>query len=270
MVLRFRTITTLGLGLLLSSLPCTHDAKAQEGIDGMHLQGRNEVEFAHMMSFHMVGDYAYASVGLGQGLQTYDISDPTNPVRVSAEGAPGWRAYAHGDTLFNFCHDNGVQLFDISGGAAVFLGAYNPSDPLVHYEGGVRVGNFLFVAAHQDGIHILNVGAGGPSFVTSISLADNACWNLAASGGYLYVANGRFGLSVVDLGGLSEIATLELSGLANDIELTAQTAFLSLAAEGIVSVDISDPFNTVLLDQVGTLGNAFSMGLASNILAVGS
>jgi hypothetical protein len=261
---------TAGIVLLLSGLTGTPDARAQDGIDGMRLLGRNEDEFAHMMDFHIVGDYAYASVGLGQGLQTYDISDPTNPVRTSAGGFPGWRAWAQGDTLFNFCHENGVQLFDISGGAAVLLDTYNPSDPLIYYEGGVRVGNFLFVAAHQEGIQILNVGPGGPSLISSISLADNACWNVTVSGGYLYVANGRFGLSVVDLSGPSEIATLQLPGLANDIELSGQTAFLSLAAEGVASVDISDPSNPIFLDRVETFGNAFSMGRVGDILAVGS
>lgn len=180
-----------------------------------------------------MGDYAYASVGLGSGLQSYDISDPTNPIRVGALGFKGWRAWAQGDTIFSFCHDNGVQLFDISGGAAALLDGYDPSEPLIHYEGGVCVGDYLFVAAHQEGIHILDIGSESTSFLTSITLADNACWNVTKSGSYLLVANGRFGLSVVDLLTLSEVATLPLPGLTSDIESSGQTVFLSLLAEGI-------------------------------------
>ena len=87
---------------------------AQDGIDSMHLIGRNDAEFAHVMDIHIAGDYAYASVGLGAGLQTYDISDPTDPIRVNTQSSPGWRAYARGDTIFNFLHScNGLRSISV-------------------------------------------------------------------------------------------------------------------------------------------------------------
>jgi hypothetical protein len=246
--------------------------QAQDGIDGMRLVGRNDVQIAHLMDFHIVGDYAYCFNGYDAGLETYYIADPTNPTRVSVTGQPSWRGCSLGDTLFTFCHDQGVEMYDISAGTPSLIGSYDPPDESVFYEGGMGVGDSLFVAAHQRGLHILDIGSpGSPSFVAEFALADNACWNVAESGGYLFVANGRFGLSVVDLdSGPAEIAALPLPGLANDIVVSGDAAFLSLAAEGIASVDITDPADPVLLDIAPTMGNAFSMGALGDMLVVGS
>ncbi|MFH1313833.1 MAG: hypothetical protein ABIJ00_11495 [Candidatus Eisenbacteria bacterium] len=263
------SILLLALAGILGALTPVH---AQDGIDGMRLVGRNDIQYAHLMHFHIVGDYAYCLNGYDSGLETYYIADPANPTRVSRGGVPSWRGWSRNDTLFTFCHDMGIQMFDISAGTPALLGSYDPPDPDVFYEGGVAVGSLLYVAAHQLGIHVLDIGSpGGPTFVSELPLADNACWNITEAGGYLFVANGRFGVSVVDLaGGPGEVATLSLPGLANDIIVSGTSVFLSLAAEGIASVDISDPTHPVLLDRAPTMGNAFSMGAVGDILAVGS
>lgn len=247
-------------------------ALAQSGIDNMRLLGRNEAEFAHMMDFLVVGDYAYASVGLGSGLQTYDLSDPANVERLDSTGFPGWRAYASGDTLFNFLHDRGVQMYSIAGGIPSLLGSYNPGG-LTSYEGGIRVGDFLYVAAHHEGIHRLDLTLStAPDYWDQFALPQNACWDVVARDGHLFVANGRHGLSVVALAGLEEIAALDLPGLANDIVFSEdeQTVFLTLAGGGVAAVDVSDPAQPLLASQAETLGNAFSMDRVGDILVTGS
>jgi hypothetical protein len=268
-ILRLTGILSLAIAGIMGALVPVY---AQNGIDGMRLVGRNNVQYAHLMHFHIVGDYAYCLNGYDAGLETYYIADPANPTRVSRGGLPSWRAWSRNDTLFTFCHDMGVQMFDISAGTPTLIRSYDPPDPDVFYEGGVGAGDLLYVAAHQRGIHILDIGSpASPTYVSDLPLADNACWNIVESGGYLFVANGRFGLSVVDLvGGPAEVATLPLPGLANDIVVSGTAVILSLAAEGIASVDISDPTNPVLLDLAPTMGNAFSMGAVGDILAVGS
>ncbi len=271
-MVRLVAVAALGLLVLSAGFVGTPVARAQDGVDGLHLLGRNEHEFAHMMDFQVVGDYAYASVGLSAGFQSYDITDPANPIWISTIGFPGWRATVSGNTAYNFQHGRGVQVFDISSGAALLMGSYDPQDNAVSYEGGDRVGDLLYVAAHQVGIEILDVGTPGSIAPTSrILLANNACWNLVESGGHLYIANGRFGLSIVDLSGTpTEVGSLPLLGLANDIEIDGDVVFLSLAGDGIASVNVSDPSNPVLLDRATTFGNAFSMGLVGDMLGVGS
>ena len=261
------------VGLVLSlALAMAGPVLAQTGIDNMRLLGRNEAEFAHMMDFLIVGDRAYASVGLGSGLQTYDISDPANVERLHSTGSPGWRAYASGDTLFNFLHDRGVQMYSISSGIPSLLGSHNPGG-LTSYEGGVRVGDFLYVAAHHEGIHRLDLTLStAPDYWDQFALPANACWDVVARDGYLFVANGRHGLSVVDLATLEEVAALDLPGLANDILFSedGQTVFLTLAAAGVAAVDVTDPLQPVLAGQAETLGNAFSMDRVGSILVAGS
>ena len=266
-------LKTALLAAVLSGGWGADDVRAQIGIDGMRLLGRNDSEFAHMMDFHMVGDIAYASVGLGSGLQAYDVSNPMSPTRVASTGLPAWRAYATGDTLFSFCHASGVQMYDISAPSPSLMGAHNPVDALISYEEGVRVGDVLYVAAHQDGMHLLDLASvSAPDWIASFQLENNACWSVVHHDGYLFIANGRFGLSVVDLDGLDEVATLDLPGLASDIELSddGANAFIALASEGVASVYIGNPLAPSLNAIAPTLGNAFTMGRVGNHLAVGS
>jgi len=260
-------ITLIAVGILGNVV-----ALAQDGVDGTSRLDIDVSEFAHVMDVHMAGDYAYASIGLGQGFQAYNIATPGHISRVSAEGFSAWRSWARGDTAYSFCHEAGVQVFDISAGAAVLIDGFDPPGADMHYEGGFRVGDTLYVAAHQHGLHLLDMTPLAPiTHVSTVSLVDNACWNVTGSGGRLFVANGRFGLSVVSLTGPpAVIATLPLPGLANDIEISGTTAFLSLGGDGIAAVDISDPANPVLLDTAPSLGNAFGLGLHGDILAVGS
>jgi hypothetical protein len=258
---------------LVSFWPLHGTARAQDGIDGLRLVGRNDDEFAHVMDFHLIGDYAYASVGLGSGLQTYDVSDPSDPTRLNLQGSSAWRAYAHGDTIFSFNHASGVQMFDISSPVPSLLGSYNPPGGSVAYEDGVRVGDLLYVAAHQDGIHLLELTSPtAPGWISSVLLDDSACWSVAARGGHLFVANGRFGLAVIDVSGPAQVASLDLPGLSSDIVLAegGAVAFLALASMGVAAIDISDPSNPELLDIAATLGNTFTIGLTGGILAAGS
>jgi len=259
---------------LYAALLLPTDALAFEGVDGMRLLGRNDDEFAHMMDFQVVGDKAYASVGLGLGFHVYDISDPTDVTRVTRVGLPAWRSWIGGTEAYSFAHDRGVQILDISGGgSAVLLKAYDPPGTNISYEGGVLVGDLLYVAAHQRGIYVLDLDPESDfAPIDQIVLTDNASWNVVESGGYIFVANGRFGLSIVDLSGAEpvEVGILPLPGLANDVEVAGDVAFLSLAADGVASVDVSDPANPILLDRAATLGNAFTMGLEGNVLGVGS
>ncbi len=258
------------LGPRVIEMPLSAAPTIDTGIDGIRLLGSNGIQFAHMMSFTVKGDYAYASVGAAQGLETYDISDPSAPIRVDAGGPASWRTEIFGDTLFSFQHFRGVEMLDISAGIPSSIDSYNPTDPEVAFEGGARVGGRLYAAAHQEGLYVLTIGP-GLSFDSIVTLQNAAAWNVAAQGSHLFVANGRFGLSVIDISTAPiEIATLDLPGLANDIEVDGSTAYLSLAAEGIASVDISNPTAPSLLDIEPTKGNAFSMGLVGNTLAVGA
>lgn len=139
---------------------------------------------------------------------------------------------------------------------------------------GVRAlkGDTLYVAAHQMGLYSFDVAnPGNPYLLNNIALAEKDCWDVEVYGSHLLVANGHFGLSVVELTTPPmEVAVLPLPGLANHILLDGNVAVLSLGREGIATVDVSSPANPVLLNRVPSRGNAFGFGIADHEVAVGS
>ena len=243
----------------------------QPPVDNLEFLGSNQVNPAHLMDVEVSVPYAFGSVGFTQGLETYDISNPYNPSRLSYGGNSNWRSRAYGDTLFVFCRSEGLDIYGIRNGA-IFVGncPAGASDRL--FEGGALHENKMYVAAHQEGIIIVDISNLNSPFITGeFALYDNACWNIEASGDYLFVANGRFGLSVVQVEDeLAEIAVLDLPGLANDIVINDNTAFLTLGAGGVAAVDISQPENPQIMDIHSSMGCAWGMGNLGTLAVVGS
>ena len=245
--------------------------KQKAGIDNLEQQGHSGVNPAHVMDVEILGDRAYVAVGFTNGLETYDISDPANPVRLQAQDLAAWAARAYGNELFTFRRNRGFQTFDISGSRPVAIGGYDPTGNDILYENGVLLGTTLHVAAHQVGIDSFDVSvSGAPVFLNNIVLAENDCWDVEVSGSFLFAANGHHGMSVVDLVTRTEIAVVPLPGLTNHILLDGNVAVLSLGDAGIATVDISSPAAPLLLDTASTAGCAFGSGILDNMVAVGS
>ncbi len=256
--------------LLLCATILLGRATAQDGIDGMQPIGTHAEEGFRALGVELVGSYAYVVAGEDPGLRTFDLSDPARPGRIDARGLPSFRAYADAGLLFSFCHTAGLQVFDITSAVPQLLGAFDPGDARLSYEGGVRVGERLYVAAHQHGLQVLAVGdPASPAWLSDIVLPDSDCWDLVHRDGYLFVANGRFGMSVVDVGARSEIASFTLPGLACDIELSedGMTCFVALAAGGIAVMGVGDPRNPHLREIRSTRGSVYALGRAGDLLA---
>lgn len=251
-------------------------ALAWADIDNLQFLGHNDVNRNHEMDAEFVGDRVFIACGAGQGVECYDVSDPTNPARTWLSNGPAcWRTQSFGDTmLFAFCRRDGVVLFDISStGDPVRLGQYNPPGNREALEGGVLLANKLYCAAHQNGVYEIDVtNPTQPAKTGALSLAPSAAaWNVVARDSFLLVANGRFGLAVVGLeGGLHLAGVLELPGLANDIVLDGEVAAVALGADGLATVDVSDPRAPRLLDIEPTRGSAWGTGISGHVVAVGS
>jgi hypothetical protein len=243
----------------------------QAAVDNIEYLGFNLINPNHLMDVELYGTKAYVSVGFSQGLETYDLSNPFNPIRLSYGGAPNWRSRHYGDTLFVFARENGLRIYRITG-ATTQVGSCPSGSANIMYEGGARIGNTLYVASHQNGLVSINVANLANPFVTgTFNLAHNACWNVEAAGNHLYIANGRYGLSAVrTIGGLTEVANLDLPGLANDLVIDGETIFVTLGPSGVATVDITDPDYPVLMDIHPSWGSAWGCGLQDHKVAVGS
>lgn len=250
---------------------------ARGDVDNLQFLSHNEVNRAHLMDVELVGNRAYVCNALGsnRGLEVYGISNLSSPNRIARTGPSTWRCVSSGGTLlFAFCRRNGVVLYDISGtGGPVRLGQYNPPGNREALEGGVLVEDVLYCAAHQNGVYAIDVGnPGSPQKIGALSLSPTGtAWNVEAKDSFLFVANGRHGLTVIGLaGGMRRVADLALPGLANDLVLDGDIAAVSLGAGGLAAVDISDPYDPVLRDTTGTDGCVWGSGLVGHLVITGS
>ena len=226
------------------------------------------------MDVEIVGDRAYVVDGYSTGLEVYDISNPNDPLRVFAAGPAAWRCAVSGDTLlFVFCRRSGVTIWDISGtGIPLFQGQYDPPGALEALEGGVLVDSVLFCAAHQNGIYAVSVAdLQNPYKLSEFTADSSAAWNIVAVDSFLYVANGRHGLVVIGLeGGMHQVSTLPLPGVANDINVLGNTLAISLGADGLAAVNINQPHQPVICDTISTGGCVWGSGTIDNIVISGS
>ena len=226
------------------------------------------------MDVEIVGDRAYVVDGYSTGLEVYDISNPNDPLRVFAAGPAAWRCAVSGDTLlFVFCRRSGVTIWDISGtGIPLFQGQYDPPGALEALEGGVLVDSVLFCAAHQNGIYAVSVAdLQNPYKLSEFTTDSSAAWNIVAVDSFLYVANGRHGLVVIGLeGGMHQVSTLPLPGVANDINVLGNTLAISLGADGLAAVNINQPHQPVICDTISTGGCVWGSGTIDNIVISGS
>ncbi len=246
---------------------------ANPGIDNLTRIGIDNHQFAHVMDIRMDGSFAYASIGWNGGLETYSIDTPDNPIFNNAMGSAAWRNKIFGDLLVSFNRRAGLELYLLSDSAPPdLIGEIATGGTLIGFESGDIIGPTLYVAAHQTGIIPIDLTIPSQPVVgTAIDLTHNDAWGAEGNSEYLFVANGRAGLSVLrHTPSIMEVATLDLPGLANDIILSGTTLFLALGGDGIAAVSVSDPENPVLLDIAPTMGNAFSLGLEGDMLVVGA
>lgn len=246
------------------------DAQQRLDVDGMTFLAR-PTSGAHRMDVEIAGDRAYVLMGI-EGLETWNISNPSNPVRLGCMSPAAWGAKSYGDRLYVFNRNRGFRIYDISGSTPSHLGTYDPSNPSTLFENGVLSGTMFYVAAHQDGLYFFDVSnPSAPSLQDQLQLVDSACWDVEQKESHLFVANGHHGFSVVELSPTpTEVAVLPLPGLVNHIELDDDVAFVTLGCEGVATVDISVPTAPQLLDIAPTGGNAFGCGLHDHKVAVGS
>jgi hypothetical protein len=242
-------------------------------IDNLEFLGHNEANPYHLMDVEIVGNTAYVANGLGAGFEAYDITNPASPQRFYVNGPSTWRIQSYGDTLAAaFSRRDGVQLYDISTATPSYLGEYDPPGAAEALEGGDVIGDYLYCAAHQNGIYTIDISnPANPQKINEFSLANSAVWNIVSKDSFLIVANGRHGVVVVGTtGGLHITAQLSLDGCANDVNFDGNIAVVSLGVHGLATVDVSDPYSPVLLDIIETDGCVWGSGVANHLVISGS
>ena len=90
---------------------------------------------------------------------------------------------------------------------------------------------------------------------------------ITVSGNYAYVADGGYGLQIVDISTPSNptfVGTCDTPGWAHDITVAGNYAYVADDDKGLQVVDISTPSNPILIGTYDTLGTAYDIAVSNN------
>jgi parallel beta-helix repeat protein len=239
--------------------------------------------------FDIVGDYLYAgSRGSTSADNFYiiDISDPLNPEVVSTLAYPNGAqqstvkvrgSYAYVRTTF----DPRFYVIDVS----------NPTNPFIIREYSDLVGNTArFEIAGRYMYTFNNSSTPEPRGVRIIDIADPRNFKIvgevdldvtvqsvALSRGYLYLSTTINGMSIVDVRDPTKPVITsfdEVSGLGNgyDIQVRDRTAYIvsnAGATGSIHSIDVSDPYAPVKIDEITVNDTGARLEIAGRYAYVG-
>lgn len=144
-------------------------------------------------------------------------------------------------------------------------------EPGVVYEGLAVANKHLFVAAHDGGLRVYEIGPEGKLSHVSTTLGFENAWNVLINGSWAYIADAAGGLKVVDISDVKQpqiTTTVELPGIAKDLTVTEQTLVVSLGTAGIAILDVTNPAAPVLRSFVETYGSATSLASAEGIVHI--
>lgn len=165
------------------------------------------------------GNLAYLADGPA-GVHVVDISNPATPSILSTFDTAGYarKLVKQGNTLFVADGGNGVVVLDV---ANPLYPVEVPSPAIVPFVWDVDLYGGVLVVASDAGLHTFNVGSG----ITNI-------------------ANTAFSNPFTDFA-------------AWDVRVIGNIAIVAAGADGVYTLDVSDPMNPVLLDQHVYDGTSF-------------
>jgi len=193
-------------------------------------------------AFNIQGDYLYLADGAA-GFKVVDISNPISPIEKGSYDAGGYQfdVYAYNNFLFAAQGYRGLSIIDIT----------SPNSPeetaTLDMENARALhgyGDYVYVADNGD-LRIIDVS--DPSYPYEVYMLD---WGWSASvfvhNNYAYVV-GSPDLTIFDVSNPSSPVMLGelngLPGLAFDVFVTGDYAYLSNGPNGLRIVNVSDPYS---------------------------
>ncbi len=191
-------------------------------------------------------------------LLVFDVADPSNPVLISSYAATDWinSLSAAGDLLLMQVSFSGVEILDVSDPAnPVLVSIYNGNRG-----GGTTIsGNRAYLGGNP--FRTLDISDPSvPALIGSASLFGNAGFGVEVAGDLAYLANGIWGLAVVDISDPTAPATVSYTWTEEDASDIAVSGNLALVTDynwGLHVFDITDPVNPVLTDVYDTPDRAW-------------
>ncbi len=211
------------------------------------------------------GNYVY--FGSGGYLEIFDVSNPSNPVRLGRVVTPGIVIEIAISGSYAYVADGwegGLRVIDVS----------NPTNPqevgfyvTPGWVGGVAVsGSYAYVAAGGSGLRIIDIS--NPTNPREVGFYDTPGWDVrvAISGSYAYVVD-REGLRIIDVNNPTnpiEVGFYDTPGSAEGVTVSGSYAYVADGDIGLRIIDISNPTNPREVGFYDTPGYAYGVAVSGS------
>ena len=220
-----------------------------------------------VMGVDVKGDYAYvvSEDGAGDSLFIIDVSDPSNPIRVSERKTLSALSI---DVVGNFAYTGGskIEVWDIT----------NPLNPFKTDE--LAAGNLLsiFVSGSvafltTTGQFLNSIDVSDPTNISiignTLNLGSGPVNDVYVDGAFAYIVSEDSGMFAVDVGNLENkiiVSTLLTPDVASGIFVADDRAYIADGATGLRVIDVIDPLNPV------ETGNYNTPGFAKDVVVEGN
>lgn len=171
---------------------------------------------------YISGKYAYVADG-SSGLQIIDISNPVSPILAgSYDTTNAQGVYISGNYAYVADGISGVQIINISNPSLpTLVGNYDTAETMNDvYVSGKYIYGVAFGGLSPSKLMIINIS--DPSFPTLVGTYNSLSGanGIYVSGKYAYVADGNYGLQIIDLKG-ADIHALNAGNInSNNITVT--------------------------------------------------
>ena len=224
-----------------------------------------------------VGNYVYLADGTGplgaDGLVTFDVTDPTNPVvrstiRLGTDESSGLQVRDGFAYIGNFW--GGLRVYDVHNPAKPVQATSLPAEGFNSLQ---IVGDYAYLADGAAGVRTVQLGNPLRNVGTCDTPGDAKVVRVA--GTRAYVADAAQGLVVLDIADPAHptlLGSCPTLGNSRDLQVKGNYVYLVGAADGLQIYDVSDPHAPYLvarLVQLGFPGWPTSVSLAGTRAYVG-
>lgn len=217
------------------------------------------------MDVFVTPDSGYLYAGeYTEGIKVFDISDPADPqlvTTVSQAPDSGVHAFEYYDGyLYVASFDGVLKVYDISNPALPVQVTSVETFPSFRELAITEDGSHLYGCAEYDGVVIFRINAPDDIVVEDTLDFFYQPRDIAINGNYAYVADKEEGLYVLNITNSAyvfKVDSLPAQSLIIGVEIVNDNV-LAICDwdEGVALVDISDPLNVELMDQVQNPGYA--------------
>ena len=274
-VLRTRIAANRGVGGALALTISSGTAYVAYGSDGLVLMDAttakdpaivSDMPLANATLLAGAGDTLYVGVdnGVNQGLlQVVNIADPLRPVVSKSINVPGFISAMQiaGNIALIANTTWGLQTVDVASGAILSKGTDVSGGPAV----GLAVAGSRALLANRDGFVVADISNPSvPSIIGGISTQTDSR-NIVVDGSLAYLAQGRDGLGVFDIGNAQSPRLLKNfilgtnAAFAYDLTQRGTLLYVAGGAAGLIIVDVANPAAPRVVVQTNA-GNAADGG----------